>query len=396
MVYNIKKNKNLIISSSILAGINCSNIYCGCLCDDKNKLTTDNNNSNNNNNNNGDKKDEKDETPNGDEEQRQKAINVLLKLFNDKKTKLEKVGGLDELKITEEQIKNIKEKSQFKNIFNELNKIKIHNDPVKDVVLDIDNIPDVPYIYKNNNKDNLKFYNFGKYINDDSIVKTQEEYNQIVSNLTKEGRMYHFVKYDQTILVNNGKVYSFDEKYIINNKYLLYIDKNTFKLKDYIKYDTTYGDFLKECIKDPKIFENCYLLFNDLSKLSSTLTVFKKKTIIDLDNLKNYPNIFQVESSESKENVQNRLKNFVKNLYNVELKTEEEIVDFFKKNAFEVKLNNNLSFCIFNSTIDEIEFKGYKKSTEKPDIYKPENFVINITNSKGEMTTYYFVKEEAK
>ena len=56
MVYNIKKNKNLIISSSIFAGINCNNIYCGCKkCSrDTQKNTTPNNGKKNNNNPSGD------------------------------------------------------------------------------------------------------------------------------------------------------------------------------------------------------------------------------------------------------------------------------------------------------------------------------------------------------
>jgi len=385
MVYNIKKNKNLIISSSILAVINYNNIYCGYYGDTKNGT--------------GGEKDKKGETPNGDEEQRQKAINVLLELFNDKKTKLEKKGKLGELKITEEQIKNIKEKSQFKNIFNELNNIKIHNDPEKNLVLDIDKISDLPYILKANNNDPLKITNFIKYVNDDIVEGTNEKNKQILENLLKQNKLYRFIKYDPSMFGKNEKNQPVpNSDYWDNNVYLLYIDKDTFSVEDCVNLgEFTNEDFQTRAILNSKIFENCYFLYTSLEKKEDIITIFKKKTIIDLDKLNSYPNIFCFIPSEDRNAAKSRFGKFLKKLNDIEVKNED-LENYYRNNAINVQINDK-SFGIFNSKIDEIEFKGYKKSTEKPADYgtidATKKFEIGITDSKG-TTKYYFVKEEAK
>jgi len=401
MKYNIKKNKNLIISSSILAGINCNNIYCGCLCgDEKNKQTT------------GDGKEKKDETPNGGEgekkltpeeieQNRKKFVNNLMNLFNDKKEKLQNAKKLDELKITEEQIRNVNSDKDFQNIINELNKFAFHNIPETDVKLDIDNIHDEPYIFKLSDEDNLKRINFNKYINDDIFENNDEKIKEITGNLFKQNKLFHFMKYDPSMFVmNEENLYILNKEYYKNNVYFLYIDKNTFSIKDGVELEEIpYAVFKSKIISNPKIFENCYILFSLLEKDDETVTVFKKKTFIDLDNLDSYPNIVQVESSESKENLLNKLKIFIKNLYKLELNTEKDIADFLKNKEIDVEANGK-KFGIFNSTIDEIEFKGYKKLTTKPDDYgtidEKEKFEINIKDLKGNITTYYFVKEKAK
>ena len=401
MKYNIKKNKNLIISSSILAGINCNNIYCGCLCgDDKNKPNT------------GDGKEKKDETPNGgegekkltpeeNEEQKQKAINVLLNLFNDKKTKLEKKGELGELKITEEQIKNIKEKSQFQNIFNELNNIKIHNDPVKGVVLDVDNIHNETHIVKLSElgKGETNAINFYKFINDDIFENNDDKIVEVMENLFKENKLFHFIKYDQ-LMFNEDE--DKRNEYLCNNTYLLYIDKKTFNINDCVNLgEITFANFKSKIGLNPIIFKNCYLLYTSLENEEDKITIFKKnKLIIDLDHLENYPNIFHIyiyNNLGSK--VVGDFKRFLKERYKVEINNIDDLSSRYN-NSIEFQIGCDYNYRIFDYDIDEIEFKGYKKSTIKPADYSTidatKKFEINIKDSKGNITIYYFVKEKTK
>ena len=391
-MYNIKKNKNLIISSSILAGINCNNIYCGYYGDTKNGT--------------GGEKDKKGETPNGDkgkkkptpeeiEKNRQNTVNDLMYLFNDKKAKLTKLGRQNELKITEEQIKGIKNKNDFQNIINELNKIEIISNPVGNVVLDVNNIHNETYILKLSElcKGETNAINFCKFINDDKIP--DEKFEEVIEKLVKENKLYNFTKYDPSMSDEDENKRN---KYLYNNTYLLYIDKDTFSIKDGIKLEEiTYTDFSNRIISNSKNFENCYFLYTSLEKDEDIITIFKKKTIIDLDKLNSYPNIFCFIPSEDSNATDSRFKEFLKK-FNIKVE-DKGLGDYYDNNAIHVHVNDNKSFGIFNSTIDEIEFKGYKKLTEKPEGYGAiditKKFEIGITDSKG-TTKYYFVKEEAK
>ena len=125
--------------------------------------------------------------------------------------------------------------------------------------------------------------------------------------------------------------------------------------------------------------------------------IFKKKTIIDLDHLENYPNIFCINVDDDNAITESRFKEFLKK-FNIEVEDEER-PDYMVHNLIYVSVNLDKCFGIFNSTIDEIEFKDYKKSTKKPMNYakinKTEKFEIIITGSKG-ATIYYFVKEKTK
>ena len=390
---NLKSLKRYSISLLLL---NYNNTYCGCLCNDKDKKNTNDSNSGNNNNN-----DNKTTNQEEIEKRNKDVIDYLLKLFNDKKAKLTELNRENELKITEQQIKDIKDQSQVNNIIEELNKLEIEYNPAANVVLDPDNIPNEPYIIKYNCNEIDKSNIFFKYINKDininfsttgneEEVKTKQK--KIIQNLLKENKLFYFLKHD--LLFFDTKK---NAEYFKNNCYYLYIDKNTFRLKDGIKLgDFKIKDFKNYLSVNPKKFENCYLLFNDLLNEENIITVFKKKTIIDLDKLDSYPNIFCFIQGEENEKTISRFKEFVKKLNNIEVKDNKLLGDFYESNAINVKTKYK-EFGIFNSTIDEIEFKGYKKLTEKPtsydDIDEKEKFEIQKMISDGTITTYYCVKE---
>ena len=122
----------------------------------------------------------------------------------------------------------------------------------------------------------------------------------------------------------------------------------------------------------------------------------KKKTIIDLDHLENYPNIFCINVDDDNAITESRFKEFLKK-FNIEVK-DEELADYFVHNLIYVETNDKC-FAIFKCTIDEMGFKDYKKSTKKPMNYakinRTEKFEIIITGSKGS-SIYYFVKEKTK
>ena len=124
--------------------------------------------------------------------------------------------------------------------------------------------------------------------------------------------------------------------------------------------------------------------------------ILKKKTIIDLDHLENYPNIFCINVDDDNAITESRFKEFLKK-FNIEVK-DEELADYFVHNLIYVETNDKC-FAIFKCTIDEMGFKDYKKSTKKPMNYakinRTEKFEIIITGSKGS-SIYYFVKEKTK
>ena len=296
MVVFIKKNKNIILNCSIFSAINCNNTFCGCA-----RISGKNNNNNNDNNNNNNNDTEDNVEKKKDEEFKKvknNVINETLKEFNDKKQKLTKLNRQNELKITEQQIKDIKNMNDFKNIVYELNKLKIHNDPVKNVVLDPDNITNKPYIFIENASTEEEIaknmLNFIKYINDDVFLFDNDPY-EIFKNLSNENKLYTFIKYDPSMFTKYGNnQITIDYTYLQSNRCLLYIDKNTFSVKDSIKLeDITFENFKNESVLNPKKFENCYILCSNFEQgdivediknmdlKNDILTIFKKKTIID-------------------------------------------------------------------------------------------------------------------
>ena len=119
MLEFIKKNKNIILSSSIFTGIN-TNIYCGCKDisgkGDKNKKPTDTTSTTSNNNNNT-------ETPNVDPlKNKRDALKKLLKKINVENNKL-KDGCQEIITIDDDFIDTKNKEEELKKIEENLNKI---------------------------------------------------------------------------------------------------------------------------------------------------------------------------------------------------------------------------------------------------------------------------------
>ena len=92
-------------------------------------------------------------------------------------------------------------------------------------------------------------------------------------------------------------------------------------------------------------------------------------------------------------------KRFLKERYKVEINDIDDLSSRYN-NSIEFQIGGDYNYRIFDYDIDEIEFKGYKKLAIKPADYETiaekEKFEIDITDSEGKSTTYYFVKEKEK
>ena len=422
MVYTIKKNKNLIISSSIFAGINCNNIYCGCSGDTQ-KNTTPNNGKKNNNK---PSSDENNNNPNGDENKDTSQDDDNNNEEEDNNDKIPK----DEIVYNREisyWIKNLNtfirfkyafcnedNKKKLEELFNNINKIT-NKESLDEFINKLNNITisgKIPLltekdIENNNNLGRIVpsycIHFFAAMLNDGKI-----DINNSVDIISK-----NFLEGNVCIKAGLGNIFNGDEiSYSNSDNYYYYYHKEKPELSDnYIcLYEKTFSE-IKDMLSNNYNSYNKYIFFNN-EYIKNKIKIYQEQLVFNLTNCylkngeKNVLFKFYSNISLSNDNFFHKVNLLYNNLNNINCRVDKDtLTNFLKENFRCFKINlpvSDLPFEIFiykYYEYDAIVFNGYKMvfADNDPEEGTYENFYKSIEKydtKNGEKKYIYYIKEK--